>query len=301
MKQRPSSAPRTPTMTRAGFLKTAAASALGFGAAGYVDGQADRPAKQAGAFRKLGRTGFMVSPVALGTGRIDDPAVIRYALDHGVNLLDTGRRYQNGRNEEMLAKLLGGSHPGVTVITKLAHGSTDDRASMERSLTESLRALKTDCIDALLIHDTSSTDEILSGKVKDFFAAAKKAGKIRFCGFSAHTNHVEMLRTAVKDRFYDVVLVPYTHAGRFHHTVYGFDAEWNQKALEKAMADAVAAGIGVLAMKVCSAGPAPDETTGRKSYAAALKWVLRNPNVSSMTVAMANFEQAAEDTGVMAN
>jgi len=91
-----------------------------------------------------------------------------------------------------------------------------------------------------------------------------------------------------------------TPCGTFHHTVYGFDAEWNQAALEQAMADASAAGIGVLAMKVCSAGPASDETTGRKTFAAALKWVLRNPNVSSMTVAMANFEQAAEDTGVMA-
>ncbi len=286
-------------MSRAGFLKTAAGAALGLGATGVGDTQTSPPAKQAGSLRTLGRTGFMVSPVALGTGRLDDPAIVRYALDHGVNLLDTGRRYQNGRNEEMVAKLLGGTHPGITVITKLAHGSTDDRASMERSLSESLRALKTDCIDVLLIHDTSSTDEILSGKVKEFFTSAKKTGKIRFCGFSSHTNHVEMLRTAVKDRFYDVVLVPYTHAGRFHHTVYGFDAEWNQLALEKAMAEAVTAGIGVLAMKICSAGPATDETTGRKSYTAALKWVLRNPNVSSMTVAMANFEQAAEDTGVL--
>ncbi len=93
-----------------GFLKTAAGAALGL--AQPVSATRRRALGETGGFAPHTRShGIHGIAVALGTGRLDDPAIVRYALDHGVNLLDTGRRYQNGRNEEMVAKLLGGTHP----------------------------------------------------------------------------------------------------------------------------------------------------------------------------------------------
>jgi len=250
-------------------------------------------------YRKLGNIGLMVSPFGLGAGRVSDPDIIRLAIDRGVNVIDTARRYQNGNNEKMLGKLLKNIRKKIVLITKVHQTVIDSRKGMEKSLVESLRALKTDWIDILLIHGAKSVEDIRSQKVIDFFTRAKESGKIRFCGFSSHTRQLELLKTAIHDKFYNVVLIPYNHAGMFDHTVYGFHSSWDQVELEKQMEQAVSVGIGVIAMKTCSAGPLKVKGAEKPTYSAALKWVAGNKNVSSMTVALANFEEFHEDISVM--
>lgn len=289
-------------MSRKRFLATTAGAAIGLGARGTFKGK-DRivaaPATSPGVRRVLGDTGIEVSTVGLGAGRIPDRAVIEAAFDRGVNLIDTARRYQNGRNEQLVGNVVKGRRDDIVIMTKISRTDIPDRERMERSIVESLRALGTDHIDILLIHGASSLEETRSESLMDVFSRARERGDIRFFGFSSHANQLALLRREIEDRFHDVVLLPYTHTGWFDHSQYGFHSEWDQDGLENLMEKAVARGIGLVAMKTCSAGRYRMPGSDAPSYRDAIRWVLRNPAVSSTTIAMASFEEFSENIGAM--
>jgi predicted aldo/keto reductase-like oxidoreductase len=166
---------------------------------------------------------------------------------------------------------------------------------MERSLTESLKALKTDYLDVLLIHGADSIETIRHPDVMEFFAAAKKRGQIRASGFSVHVNQRELLKAAVSDGFYDVIMLPYNHRGKFVHSNSGRRGEWDQPALEAELRAAIAKGLGVIAMKTCSGGPYARPGEPKPSFGSAVRWILGRDCIHTSAVAMASFEQVEED------
>lgn len=286
-------------MNRHDFLKSAAITAAGsmLTAGRVVAENAEKPSDAPR--RILGGTGLEVSPVGVGAGRIADETLLRYTLDQGVNFIDTSRSYQNGANEEMVGTVCKG-RDDIVIMSKFGRRCIGDRKALDRSLDSSLRALQRDSLDILLIHGAQDVVQVRDPVTMEFFADAKANGKIRFCGFSCHQQHVKLTRTAVEDGFYDVLLVPYNHTGMFDHSVYGFHYEWDQTAMERLMEEGTEKGIGFIAMKTCSGGPRK-VSGGGESYREALRWILRNPRVSTMTVAMGNFEEAVEDIGAMAS
>ncbi len=280
-------------MSRSEFLILTAGAAAGVSTVGCVGISQAAPALANK--RPLGNTGLAVSAICLGAGRIADPDLTRAILDAGVTFIDTGRSYQNGQNEEMIGRVIRGKRQELVVSSKISASILRNRGEMDRSLDASLRALRTDYLDVLYIHGATSVDQTGAEEAKEFFSAAKKSGKIRCRGFSSHQNQLHLLREAVREKFYDVIMIPYNHAGMFNHTVYGFQARWNQAAVEREMGKAVSVGIGIVAMKTCSAGPAKDPSGGKPSYLAGLRWALGNPHVSSIALAMANFEEMEEN------
>ena len=158
-----------------------------------------------------------------------------------------------------------------------------------------LRALRTDCIDILLIHNATDPGLAHHEAVRAFFAGAKKVGKIRAHGFSSHGNQIAMLRAAARVNFYDVVMVPYNHKGSYVHSNSGRSDAWDQAELEAAIGQARERGIGVVAMKTCSGGPRPPAGGGKPDFTSALGWILERGRVDGMAVAMANFQQIRED------
>jgi hypothetical protein len=165
---------------------------------------------------------------------------------------------------------------------------------MERDLNESLKALQTDCVDVMLLHGIEAETALDNETVLDFFIKAKSAGKIRACGFSAHRNHVALLEKAVRSGFFEVALLPFNPFGRFRHSIGGWPAAWDQQRLVKAMVQAHAAGIGIVAMKTCSAGPYARRAGDAPSLAGAVRWVTDHPCIASAVPAMANFTQLDE-------
>ncbi len=286
------------SMTRNEFLRRASGMSLG-AAASSLSGSAH--ADTPGRYRTLGRTGLRVTAVGFGTVHADRPNVCARALDRGITFYDTGRMYSNGRNEEMIGKVLGSRRKDVVIQSKFAGGLIRDAGAIRKSIEESLRALRTDYLDIVLMHSISSEDELMSGAAKEALTKAKEAGKIRFSGFSSHSGTAwRLLDKATSDGFFDVALVPYNHAGHFDHTVYrGFHVDWNQTELEKAMERASAAGMGIAAMKTCSAGPYASEPGGKATFPEGLAWNLRNRNIATMAVCMSSYQEVDEDTAVM--
>ena len=298
-------------ITRKEFLKRSSAGVVG---AGLIANkpinwltQVKEPEK-----RILGRSGIEVTTLGFGASRTQEPAMILAALDNGMNFLDTGRSYANGQNEVVIGKTIKEVRKNLIIQSKVRVRPTEKgealktkevsrkiRNIMQKSLDESLKALQTDYIDIWLIHGAESEDIIHNETVMEFFTELKKKGVIRASGFSSHHNQMELLKADNQINFYDVVMVSYTFAGSFTHANSGHFSEYNQKALEVEMEIAHKKQRGIIAMKTCSAGPYKEEGSGEATFGKAIKWVLDKPYIHSAAVAMANFQQIAENSSAI--
>lgn len=290
-------------LTRKQFLKRTTGAAIGTGIAGFA-APAFIPKIEAAPnieFRKLGSSGISVSAVGLGATRLSEPSLVKRILDMGITFIDTGRMYSQGRNEEMIGRVIGASRKNYVIQSKIDQKIQRDAAAMMKSIDDSLKALKTDFIDIMLIRGATTEEAVKNDIVADVFAKAKQAGKIRLCGFSAHSaNAPEMVRLGVDYGVYDVMMVPYNHTGSFTHSIYGIYSEWDQDALHESFALAASRGKSIVAMKSCSGGPRKEEGESEETYRSALKWALKNKHVSAVFPAIASFREAEEDIGAMA-
>ncbi|MHC1755498.1 MAG: aldo/keto reductase [Methanosarcina sp.] len=155
-------------------------------------------------YRRLGKTDEKVSILGFGTMRLptiggndtrvdEEKAVqmIRYAIDSGVNYIDTAYPYHGGMSESVLGKALkDGYREKVYLATKLPSWLVTSREDMDRYLNEQFERLKTDYIDFYLIHALNRDfwDLVKKHDVFDFLDSALKDGRIKYTGFSFHDN-----------------------------------------------------------------------------------------------------------------
>jgi predicted aldo/keto reductase-like oxidoreductase len=137
--------------------------------------------------------GCMRLPMTRARGIDEERAIrqIRYAIDNGVNYLDTAPAYHLGRSEPLLGRALApGYREKVRIATKLPPWSVKTRADMDHILDGQLEKLKTSYIDYYLLHSLAqeSWDTMLRLGVREFLDNAKLSGKIINAGFSFHGN-----------------------------------------------------------------------------------------------------------------
>jgi predicted aldo/keto reductase-like oxidoreductase len=173
-------------------------------------------------YRALGRTGEKVSAIGLGgwhvgySGISDDLAIriVRTALDSGINFLDNCWDYNGGQSEIRMGKALtGGYREKAFLMTKIdAH----TKSAAAQQIDQSLRRLQTDRLDLLQFHEvirmTDPAEIFAPGGGMEAALEARKAGKLRYIGFTGHKNpdmHLNMLRTAdARDFHFDSVQMP---------------------------------------------------------------------------------------------
>ena len=266
------------------------------GAAESPQASALRGAQNSGpAMRKLGGPGIEVTEIGFGASRTMDPTLMNYAFEQGINFFDTGRAYYNGQNEVVVGKVFKGRRRQIVINGKVQPGSLE---KMRADLEASLKALQTDYVDCLLIHGASKPEHLYGEPTVELLETAREQGKIRTFGFSVHSDAAGLLALAAEKGFHEVAMVPYNFMGGFTHMLGGSSAQWDADELEKQITACVGAGIDIIAMKTCSGGYMKDDS-GRGSYPAALKWVLRNPQVKTTATAMGNFQQIEENIGAM--
>lgn len=218
-----------------------------------------------------------------------DPSVIERAAEAGINYFDTARGYQGGNNERMVGAALKSRRKQVYISTK-THGSTKQAALAD--LETSLREMGTDYVDVWCLHAVGDPNR-LTEEMLDALETAKKEGKARFLGLSTHSNQAGVIEAAIKTGKIDVVIVAY------NFTMF--------KTLEPALEAAAKAGLGVVAMKTMAGGfrkarPGSDlhaKLNREGAMLAALKWVLRNPNVHTTIPSMTDMEQLEENLRAM--
>ena len=235
-------------VSRREFLGMTAASLL---VAGRLNAAAKPDSKNGIPHRTLGRTGERVSLIGLGgyhLGKQSDPdesiRIIRTGIDEGINFLDNCWDYNNGENEIRMGRALrDGYRQKAFLMTKI--DGRNKTAAMTQ-INESLRRLQTDRIDLLQFHEVirdSDPDRIFAeGGAIEVVQEAKKAGKVRFVGFTGHKSpdiHLKMLATAAQHGFaFDAVQMP-LNVMDAHFTSF------EKKVLPALTKD----GIGVLGMK----------------------------------------------------
>jgi len=294
----------TAGITRRDLIAGTAGAVVGAGLAGCSSAKNAKRAKSTpteitARHRKLGKTGLSVSAVGFGATRTDEPSVMKRVIDLGVNYLDTGRMYSNGRNEETIGKVIRSVRHDVIIQSKFHQRLWENPSEIEKSIDESLRALGRDYIDVLLFRWPVEIGQMTARSVRDAFESAKEKGKIRFSGFSSHANQAEMLKEARESGIYDVALLAYNHAGNYTHPRSGRFYEWDQDALELQIEKAAAAGMGIVAMKTCAGGPRKEAGEDAPTYTSALKWILDNPHIGTVVPGMANYRQVDEDVAAM--
>jgi predicted aldo/keto reductase-like oxidoreductase len=201
-------------------------------------------------YRKLGRTNEKVSLLALGGYHFaggteaDSTRLLRKAVDSGVNFMDNCWDYRDGQSEVRMGQALrDGYRKKVFLMTKL-DGHTKEAAT--KQLNESLSRLQTDVIDLMQIHEnirmTDADAVFAKGGAIEVLVEAKKAGKIRYIGFTGHKDpdiHLHMLDVAKKNDFqFDSAQMP----------LNVMDAHFRSFA-RGVVPRAVKEGVGVLAMK----------------------------------------------------
>ncbi|OVE78544.1 hypothetical protein BVY01_05145 [bacterium I07] len=262
--------------------------------------------------RTLGKTGIPVAPLGFGASHVKDPALIKYAINKGLRFIDTGRVYLGGQNEFILGRVLKDLSQEMVIQTKVginimknvpdlnaSKAGDKVRNILEMELKTSLEALKRDTIDILLLHRSSVNALVHHEEVMDFFQKAKKDGKIRACGFSSHTNQVELLAAANKSMFYDVVMVPFNPKGSYVNARSNRGGSWDQSALEPELKKALTNGIGIVAMKTCSGGPYAPEAGASPSFKEGLKWVTKKSYIGIAAVSMGTYQEIDENTSLL--
>jgi predicted aldo/keto reductase-like oxidoreductase len=225
-------------MARRDFLK-AATTAAGAAATAPLAHASGFAADSDGVPRRpLGRTGEHVSCIGLGGYHIgkasilepDSIQLIHQAIDRGINFLDNCWDYNNGVSEERMGKALasGGYRNKVFLMTKI-DGRT--KAAAAQQIDQCLQRLQTDHVDLMQFHEVirlEDPDRIFAeGGAMEAMLDAKKAGKVRFIGFTGHKDpyvHLRMLDEARQHNFhFDTVQMPINvmdaHFRSFTHEV----------------------------------------------------------------------------------
>jgi predicted aldo/keto reductase-like oxidoreductase len=237
-------------------------------------------------YRTLGRTGLKITVVSFGAMLTSEAEVMKIAFEHGVNYVDTARRYMGGRNEEIVGQALKGKRDKIYVATKTQPGSKSKEAIF-KDVETSLRALNTDYIDVIQLHNLGSKDRVYIPETREALVRLREQGKVRFFGVTTHTNQAEVLHALVddRDRFFDTALVAYNFK--------------SSNEVKEAIARAAGAKIGIIAMKTQAGGYATDALGPISSHQAALKWALHNRHVTTAIPGMRNMAELREDIAVM--
>ena len=289
--------------------------------------------------RPFGSTGLEISEIVFGGGAVgglliyaDDDTrrtAIRKALDGGINWIDTAPLYADGRSEEALGWLLNeippGEQPHLSTTARVNPEAGDIPGQIERSMQESLRRLKRENVDVIILHnsvsedrgghgDSLSVDDVLgsNGAARGLQRVVDQ-GLARFIGFTATGERSAVQRVAESGRFsaaqvYYNLLNP--SAGR------AVPPDWSTHGYGGLIDTCAAHGVAVMNIRVLAAGViATDVRHGREQVSApggiaadeararlvveavgdrygtraqlAIRYALANPNVSGVLVGFA--------------
>ena len=250
--------------------------------------------------RTLGRTGVKVSMACLGGWHIgsvkEDSEAIRImhaAIDEGLTFFDNAWDYHNGHSEEVMGKALkmDNRRNKVFLMTKTCER---DYAGSLRNLDESLRRLQTDHLDLWQFHEMvydNDPDWVFEKGGLKAALEAKKAGKVRFIGFTGHKDPQIHLKMLDKPYAWDTAQMPINVCDAFYRS---FQKSVVPVCLQK--------GVGVIGMKGLGGG----NTQGRLLETLGLtadecyRYCLSLP-ISTQVMGITSMEQLKADVALARN
>jgi hypothetical protein len=239
--------------------------------------------------------------------KIDEPLatkMIRYAIDHGVNYVDTAYGYHRGTSEGFVGKVLkDGYRERVRLATKMPTWLVNSQEDMDKYLNEQLMRLQVDYVDFYLLHGLNKErwPKLKELKVTEWAEKKIDAGKINHLGFSFHDEY-SLFRDIIDS--YDgwtLCQIQYNYT----------DMEY--QAGRKGLQYAASKGLAVVVMEPIAGGrlavtpPGAIQDLWTQSVikgtraALALRWVWNHPEVSVALSGMSTMEQVIENVETAEN
>ncbi len=262
-------------------------------------------------YRKFGNLDWMVSVLGFGAMRLPlidkDPAqvdvpeaikMIRYAVDQGVNYIDTAFTYHGEQSEIIVGKALqDGYREKVKLATKLPSWLVEKPADFDRFLEGQLAKLQTDHIDFYLLHALNSTywPKLRDGKVIEWAEKAIAGGEIAHLGFSFHDEF---------DVFQEIV--DGYDGWAFCQIQYNY-MDTAYQAGTKGLEYAASKGLAIVIMEPLRGGQLTQQVPPsirqiwnksdeiRTPAEWALQWIWNHPEVSVVLSGMSNMRQLSEN------
>jgi uncharacterized protein len=261
-------------------------------------------------YRPFGKTGLQVSALGFGCMRLptagersaiiedEASAMLSYAIDHGVNYLDTAYGYHDGESERFVGRYLkaSGNRERVLVATKLPCPRVEVAEDMDRILNEQLDKLQLDHIDCYLLHGLRRErwEQMQRFDVTSWLERAQADGRIGRLGFSFHDSTAALKEILDAYDGWDFCQIQYN----FMNTDYQAGTEGLQYAAAK--------GLGVVVMEPLLGGGLVDppesvkalwQESGRDWSPAewGLQWVWNQPEASLALSGMSTMEHVVEN------
>ena len=259
-------------------------------------------------YRKFGKTGFDVSALSFGCMRLplkndgtinesEAIAMIRYAIDNGVNYFDTAYGYHGGKSEVVLGKALkDGYREKVKISTKLPMWVVEKTEDYDKFLNESISRLGIDYIDFYLFHGIGkgSINKLNELKLLDKMDSAIAAGKIKHACFSFHDDYDALKEVVSMYDNWSLVMAQFNYMDK------------HNQATENGVKYAYDKGLAVVAMEPCFGGrlanlPAEalsvlNEIGNKKTPVQwAFDWIWDYPEVSTVLSGMSNMQQLKDN------
>ncbi len=265
-------------------------------------------------YRQFGNMDRKVSALGFGAMRLPttDPKdrttidealatrMVRYAIDHGVNYVDTAYPYHNGESERFIGRVLqDGYRDKVNLATKLPMWALEKEGDAERILNEQLEKLQTDHVDFYLFHGLREArwETVEKFDLLKWAETALADGRIRHLGFSFHDT------TEVFKKIIDAY-----DGWSFCQIQYNY-MDINNQAGTEGLKYAASKGLGVIIMEPLLGGrlveppqpvqeiwdSAPEVQTPVER---ALRWLWDQPEVSLVLSGMSTMEHVVENVAL---
>jgi aryl-alcohol dehydrogenase-like predicted oxidoreductase len=247
--------------------------------------------------RKFGRHDITISCIGLGGSALRDAndeeaqKIVDGAIERGIDLFDNAWHYYDGKAEELMGRCIKGKRDKVFLMTKVCTHDTGGKKEAMQMLEESLARLQTDHLDLWQVHALANQEQVkrafAPGGVIEALDEARKQGKVRYVGFTGHTD-------------------PHVHLAMLSHG-YAFDScqfpvspvEANSDAfVRRVLPEVVKQKIAPLAMKtLCgNANPIKD---GLYSVKEGLTYALSQP-ICSIVSGITNAQQLRDNAAIVA-
>jgi len=251
-------------------------------------------------YRPLGKTGLQVSALALGCMRLpeNDPElsaqVVDSAIAAGINYFETTRGYINGRCQHLVGPGLKGRSKGLIVSGKAFVGPETTEESYRKEIDLQMEILGVDYLEFFQVGwmALDRLECLTKGGALDALNKARSEGIIGHIGFTGHDT-AENFTKLVETGIFDTLTIPYSLVDRTY-------ASTIKRAGEL--------GVGVVAMCPVGGGvlssPSPQLQEliaggARTTAAAALQFVLGNPDVSCACSGMNTLEMLEENVATV--
>ena len=261
--------------------------------------EANKSATPELASRILGKTGIKTPLISMGTSSATAAGFVRTAYEAGIKLFFSATYYGEGKNEQLVGEGLKGlprdsfvvgtavPSDGMDMRTGIFTKPFDPQAYITKA-EQSLKRFGLDYVDFFLFPYAGKRETVLNEGVLKAMEQLKKQGKTRFVGIASHSDTEEALKAATDSGIFELAMIAYNYK------------TLNKESFNVSVANAVQAGIGIVAMKT-TAGAAREKSGPSLNTDAALKWVLQNQNISSIVSGMSSLEELQKNLAMIQN